>query len=763
MATGGLARREWRDAPMTRGTVVFLATGLAAFYVACVLPDGPSDGERVTFTLDFPQPYRVPLAGSVAPAIRIIADGRVLQAPNYRLESLDADVARVSETGRALEGVARGPASVRVVFPTATGSPDTVFTVRVVASRIAVDSPVLVFGRLQARIQLKAVALDAGGETIPGVVLTWSSAAPAVATVDSVGVVTAVNEGTTAITAEADSVTGASEVRVTQVAAAVRIAPDLDTLRTIGRSAQFVAVAFDSSGGLLRSALPRWSSSDTGVTAVNAAGLATATSAGTARIIARVGVAADTATLVVAQVIDSIAVKPDYDTLTAIADTARHVALAFDSLRFPIPNPTVVWATGDSSVAVVDATGLVRAAKSGVALLTASASSRTAFATIVVDQRVVAAQVSPATVTLTSVGDTLRLSAVGVDRNSYAVPGASFIWGSTSECVATVNAGLVSARGGGTAQVIVAPLSGGRSDTAAVSVSAASPGQPEIAYIVPDTLGFSTPIWGLCADSSAGSAQIAPEGWWPAWSPDGTHLAFDIEDFWTCGDIYTARADGSDQRQLTSNTREGGYCRFYFSAPAWSPDGSAIAFSVVDNDWPVTLPGYSYIGVVNADGSNFHSLGFGGGYDDRPTWSPDGTRLALSGGFVLNADGTGIVQLQNTCPGIPCNVVSPAWSPDGSQIAFELGFPEGSSIRREIWLFNLDGSSAEELTAGSMPAWSPDGSRLVFSRSDGLYVISRDGTGLHQVVSIPGATEPTWRVVPPISSAVIRAVQTGTH
>ena len=113
------------------------AGALAAIYVgACVLPNGPSDAGRVQFTLDFPVPGRVPLAGVVEPRISISADGQVLKNPAYRLESLDPSIVRVvgssgdtispppiDPAGRRLQGVARGTTSVRVVYQTAMGAP----------------------------------------------------------------------------------------------------------------------------------------------------------------------------------------------------------------------------------------------------------------------------------------------------------------------------------------------------------------------------------------------------------------------------------------------------------------------------------------------------------------------------------------------------------------------------------------------------------------------------------------------------------------
>jgi len=317
--------------------------------------------------------------------------------------------------------------------------------------------------------------------------------------------------------------------------------------------------------------------------------------------------------------------------------------------------------------------------------------------------------------------------------------------------------------------VIAAPVSGGRADTAAVSVTGAPSGQPEIAYtVLPAGAEVPDPrIWGLCPGSDTGMVLIGASGGggtFPSWSPDGARLAFSTEDFWSCGDIYTARVDGSDQRRVTPDYHIGrtGTCSFYLAAPAWSPDGTQIAFSVVDER---TLSGGCGISVINADGSNLRGLSAGGcDWENRPTWSPDGKRLAFWAGggslSVMNADGTGIVRLN---PDIGCCYAwRPAWSPGGSQIAFEVWdyFAQVGGI----WLMNADGSGAKDLTAGSGPAWSPDGSRLLFSRVDGLYVINRDGTGIQQLASIPGATSPAWRrAIPPATSAAVRTARTGPH
>jgi Tol biopolymer transport system component len=726
--------------------------GAALYVVACILPAEPSGTEGIEFQFDFALPYRVPLAGTAEPTLSITAGGRALRNPHYRLESLDQGIVRVDGTGRGLEGAMRGTASIRVVYQTAAATVDTVFLVQVVVSRVAVDSPELAFTRLGARRRLRAMAFDAQDAAVPNVPFTWSSANPQVATVDDTGLVAAVNEGTVVIAAKADSVEGFATVVVTQVASQVLLAPTIDTLRTVGRSIEFFAIAFDDSGRVQRLAKPRWSSRDTNVARVDSAGIATATGGGTTQIVARVGTAADTATLVVKQVVAFVRVPPGIDTLTAIQDTGRIVATVYDSGGAEIPNSAVTWATSDPTVATVNPTGLVTAAANGVTLVTATSEGLSGFATVVVRQQVAAARLSQDNVALTGPGDTVRLSAAGFDRNGHAVVGAAFTWRTGSWFVATVNSsGLVTARGGGSTSITATPTDGGTSGAATVTVMGA-PQSPVIVFDSPRGIEI------MVADGTQRSMLIQnpPATLYsePSWSPDGTRLAF-IRN--RC-DVVTAQVDGSDLRVVNGGAPAGTPCN---SSPAWSPDGTRIAFTKGDC-WDYETAVY----VANADGSNLFRLTTGWCAFD-PTWSPDGNKLAFAdewGGIsVMNSNGTDFRRLiDQTYNG---GLDQPAWSPDGTQIAFVEAYGDPNTVHGAIWVMNADGSGAQNLTGpvtqaayNRNPVWSPDGSFIAFARSSAfrdsdLYIMARDGTGLQRLTTTLDAFNPAWRVLAPAASA----------
>jgi Tol biopolymer transport system component len=131
------------------------------------------------------------------------------------------------------------------------------------------------------------------------------------------------------------------------------------------------------------------------------------------------------------------------------------------------------------------------------------------------------------------------------------------------------------------------------------------------------------------------------------WSPDGSRIAFGevLNDVWTIG------FDGSPPTRLTTNTN------FDF-APRWSPDGTKIAFvSDRDADHPNCSGSCNReIYVMNADGSSQTRVTVDPARDEFPAWSPDGTKIAFTRGssasptdlYTMNADGSGVTNVTNS-------------------------------------------------------------------------------------------------------------------
>jgi TolB protein len=215
---------------------------------------------------------------------------------------------------------------------------------------------------------------------------------------------------------------------------------------------------------------------------------------------------------------------------------------------------------------------------------------------------------------------------------------------------------------------------------------------------------------------------------WPALSPNGRRIAVQIG-YAGARPIYLMRADGG-ARHLLVRTRGG-----LGERPAWSPDGTRVAYSGCD--------AREGICVVNADGTGQHSL-TRRGYS--PAWSPDGTKIAYSGcaaappaptGLcVINADGTGRHLLAPVGG-------APVWSPDGTTIAYLRGF---SDVR--VYLMKADGSEQRRLpphidtkNQDCNLAWSPDGARIAFTPDltppGGIYLMNTSGK---DVVRLKGTT-----------------------
>src|SRR5712691_7992176 len=155
----------------------------------------------------------------------------------------------------------------------------------------------------------------------------------------------------------------------------------------------------------------------------------------------------------------------------------------------------------------------------------------------------------------------------------------------------------------------------------------------------------------------------------PVWSPDGSKIAFRSDLDYHGFNLYLMNADGSRIKKITNSGIVG--------SATWSPDGKRLAFSTTCFNFEGN-PCETDIYTVNVDGSNLTKLiGSSDAAAYSPAWSPDGTKIAFvreSYGapfpsiYVMNVDGNGETRL--TFTSASALDANPKWSPAGSKIAF---------------------------------------------------------------------------------------------
>ncbi len=205
-----------------------------------------------------------------------------------------------------------------------------------------------------------------------------------------------------------------------------------------------------------------WASSDGGVATVTATGLVTAAGNGSAGVTAAVqgGGPSAAAAVTVVQQVSEVRLSRTSETFRALRDTLRLSAEILDANANPVADAVLTWSSSDEAVVTVDMTGLVTAVDNGSARVTATSESTIAAADFIVEQRPAAIRLSPAADTLLPLGDTLRILASAFDANGHPVEGVQFIWSSSDESVAVVDAaGLVTTNEPGTVE-ITAELAG---------------------------------------------------------------------------------------------------------------------------------------------------------------------------------------------------------------------------------------------------------------------------------------------------------------
>lgn len=332
--------------------------------------------------------------------------------------------------------------------------------------------------------------------------------------------------------------------------------------------------------------------------------------------------------------------------------------------------------------------------------------------------------------------------AAGADQFGNRIPDLEFTWETDPEAGSMVSDGVFTAGDEPdtyTGAITVTATRGTESATAAVDVT-----------VVPDRVVFLSDMhdiggdleWFIMNADGSEPEQLTSNSNYvqtgACVSPDGRRFLYADAD----GMLIT-NIDGEWVSALISGQ--------YVGEPAFSPDGSKIAFQSWEYD-------PAEICVMDVDGGNFLQLTNNSDYDDYPTWSPDGKRIAFisdrqnsSRGyniFVMDADGSHQQALTGT------NIfldLAPKWSPvDENAILF---FSDRSYAAFSLFILNPSTQSANEIFSEvnmycMYPDWSPDGMKIIFEginendvTSDGIIeksdicTISKTGANLTTLTS----------------------------
>src|SRR6266568_2587218 len=400
------------------------------------------------------------------------AAGNPLSGRVVTWASGDTTIAKVDANGLVTGKTPGGPVTITATSEGKSGTSAVTVTPVPVAS--VVVTPATGSTHVGVTLQLTATPKDSAGNPLTGRTVTWASGDTTIAKVDASGLVTGKTlGGPVTVTATSEGKSGTSAVTVTPVpVASVDVSPPTATIQ-VGATLQLTATPKDSAGNPLNGRTVTWQTGDATVATVDANGLVTGKGKGgpvtiTATSESKSGTSAVTVTAVP---VASVDVTPASASVQAGA-TVQLTATPKDSAGNPLSGRVVTWASGDTTIAKVDASGLVSGkAVGGPVTITATSEGKSGSSGVTVTAVPVASvDVSPPNATVLA-GTTLQLTGTPKDANGNPLTGRTVTWQTSDATVADVDAnGLVTGKAVG-GPVTITATSEGKNGTSAITVS----------------------------------------------------------------------------------------------------------------------------------------------------------------------------------------------------------------------------------------------------------------------------------------------------